>query len=325
MNRFIIAALAVLSLFSGSTATAQCPSEFPGVWPAVTSCPNNGTRRIACMISCQNGHVNSWNNVVKPLIEQKCDFESGLASFLRMQGLVQGALTELEYELIRLEVLCFTYTPACAWADTVRTGIAAANEFLDSLQDSIDDYNTWIADLVGDIYSAKAYIDQWYVDCMDTCCENSPSAEPKAMLVSMVVACDTQYPGSPPIPVLGAGLCYDTACVNAAKAAHQSTWNTTIKDGRDFVCDLQDSADYWHGQAFYFANLAAQMIPLCYAGDDEACRLMGHYQAEEQEAIDQADAFEILVVTYTNSLDVDLLNLNAGFLTAILSCSYPCN
>tara|TARA_R110000796_G_scaffold18473_2_gene55939 strand:+ start:126 stop:686 length:561 start_codon:yes stop_codon:yes gene_type:complete len=154
---------------------------------------------------------------------------------------------------------------------------------------------------------------------------SASTAVPSAAPVSVSITCDAQYPGSPPLPVLDAGKCYFVDCVNAAQSAHSTSWADRIKAGRDVVCDLQASADYWNGQATYFSNLAAQEIPLCYGGDLEACRLMDHYLAEEQEAIDQADAFLVLVATFTTALDLEEADIDEDFIDAILSCIYPCN
>tara|TARA_R110000737_G_scaffold47134_7_gene67082 strand:+ start:3373 stop:3744 length:372 start_codon:yes stop_codon:yes gene_type:complete len=123
-------------------------------------------------MACKNGYEASWNNDVKPKIEDKCGWEDLRTWTERLKAAAEDLRTELEYELIRLEIACYSNEVYCGWAATVRVQIDVLNDLINSLQNSIDDYSTWINDLIGDIYTAKALNDQWYVDSMADCCPN---------------------------------------------------------------------------------------------------------------------------------------------------------
>tara|TARA_R110002153_G_scaffold132597_3_gene281665 strand:- start:3871 stop:4920 length:1050 start_codon:yes stop_codon:yes gene_type:complete len=339
MRTYALAALAALFCSPASaqvdtfTAVPSAPASAPVIcdasYPGATStfqCPPGSQLNFTCWLTALNQHEQDWLASVKSWVDAHCELVDELA-------LMDFQIQELQNTIDILNANIIRWTPLCDAGDLVVCNFINGLEL--EVIDAIDQ-QTQLGILA--VYlqisvnqhedaaeAALAVIDATLDASLALCCEGFQASEPKAMLVSMALTCDAQYPGHPPLPVLGAGLCYDTACVNAAKAAHEAYWDAVIKDGRDLVCELQESADYWNGQAFYYANLAAQMIPLCYGGDLESCRLMNHYLAEEQEAIDQADAFEILVATYTASLDVDELDNNADFLIAILSCSYVCN
>tara|TARA_R110002167_G_scaffold93122_2_gene249846 strand:+ start:41684 stop:42607 length:924 start_codon:yes stop_codon:yes gene_type:complete len=189
-------------------------------------------RAPSCSDSCETGYEAGWNNDVKPIIEKKCGFEDSLASFQSLLASTEAVITELEYDLIRQEILCLTYTPACGWANTTREAIGVAEALRDSIQDSIDDYLTWISDLVGDIFDAKASNDQWYVDCMAYCCTTAPTPKADEAMASFAIPDPYTWrqPGYTPeeicVPLQpGFTATFNPVCLSDAYSDHKDCWN----------------------------------------------------------------------------------------------------
>ena len=113
---------------------------------------------------------------------------------------------------------------------------------------------------------------------MDTCCENSPSAEPKAMLVSMVSpvdGCDSTAPIPTAPPCVGV---LDWTCMAALEAAFTSDWDDGVGTPRHDACvlqltvpGLQATIDTHAAEVAAAADDIARWAPLCAAGNPTAC------------------------------------------------------
>tara|TARA_R110000737_G_scaffold47134_7_gene67083 strand:+ start:3834 stop:4718 length:885 start_codon:yes stop_codon:yes gene_type:complete len=294
MNRFLLAALAVVSLVSFSFSMDDCDAEAIYHIPAVPFCA--GTMNQQCLNIAQDAHYAAWLDGPGFLAERNC----------RDYKRYHNQLAWIE----RLQADCDA-DPGSLVCDTLAYAIAASRQ----LAGEIDSRDL-------QVQIQEGIIDGAFIAAAHACCENN--------FVMMVpptapVDCDATYPGSPPLRVLVSGECYDSACVAAAQAQHASDWNDNVKGYVDLDCELNAERDGYLAEADRLEGLIADDIPYCYGGDAEACERMRVNTIDRDVALDYADAVASEIALNKSNLDYYRGQADGAFSDATDDCIYLCN
>mgnify|MGYP003624869883 CR=1 FL=1 len=287
MIRLLLAALAVFSFASTSTAgVLDCPPTFPGM-PSIATCPVGQSHNGPCLAHARLTYKTSWNAEVKPLGWQRCNSLDVIDDLIEEIIVLDALVASYQVTLADLEQDCADGDPiACSQATLVARIIVLKQEEIAGLGAQITGRYAQIDIWVTAAYAKQNQLKAELVTEAASCCEGF------ALMATIpgfsVDDCDAaSLYRTPAVPFCAGTM--NQQCLDDARTAHYNGWINGVGVIAEFNC-----REYKRWQIL-MAKIADMQIECDDRPDSPICSILAYAKIDAAILAGQIDSRDLTV------------------------------